>query len=139
MSARAIAVATLVIACCVATSPAGSGKGGFAVPWSTIDGGGAMHTIGGVFELSGTIGQPDAGGPLTGGAFSLTGGFWAGGGGGGVCAGDVDNTGRVDFADLLALLGAWGVCDGCPEDLDGDGLVTFADLLIVLGAWGPCE
>ena len=30
-----------------------------------------------VFSVSGTIGQPDAGGALTGGNYSLTGGFWS--------------------------------------------------------------
>jgi len=43
----------------------------------TIDGGGVMYSTGGTFELSGTIGQPDAGTMLsTDGAFQLTGGFW---------------------------------------------------------------
>ena len=42
---------------------------------STIDGGGVMRSTGGDFELSGTIGQPDAG-VLTGGDFELSGGFW---------------------------------------------------------------
>jgi len=41
----------------------------------TIDGGGAMRSTSGVLELSGTIGQPDAG-VLSGGACKLTGGFW---------------------------------------------------------------
>lgn len=40
------------------------------------DGGGAMQIAGGEFELSATIGQPDAG-VLTGGEFALTGGFWS--------------------------------------------------------------
>jgi hypothetical protein len=48
----------------------------FTIDWHTIDGGGGTST-GGVFTVSGTIGQPDAGGPMTGGNFSLTGGFWA--------------------------------------------------------------
>ena len=48
----------------------------YAVPWHTIDGGGGTST-GGVYSVSGTIGQPDAGGPMTGGVFSITGGFWA--------------------------------------------------------------
>ena len=48
----------------------------YSIAWSTIDGGGGTST-GGVFTVSGTIGQPDAGGPMTGGNFSLTGGFWA--------------------------------------------------------------
>ena len=48
----------------------------YAVTWSTLDGGGGTST-GGVYSVSGTIGQPDAGGPMNGGNFSLTGGFWA--------------------------------------------------------------
>ena len=48
----------------------------FTIDWFTIDGGGGTST-GGVFTVSGTIGQPDAGGPMTGPNFSLTGGFWA--------------------------------------------------------------
>ena len=48
----------------------------YAIDWHTIDGGGGTST-GGVFTLSGTIGQPDAGGPMTGGNYSLTGGYWA--------------------------------------------------------------
>jgi hypothetical protein len=30
-----------------------------------------------LYSVSGTIGQPDAGGPLSGGIYSLTGGFWS--------------------------------------------------------------
>jgi len=48
----------------------------YSIDWFTIDGGGGTST-GGVYTVSGTIGQPDAGGPTTGGNFSLTGGFWA--------------------------------------------------------------
>jgi hypothetical protein len=48
----------------------------FSIDWFTIDGGGGTST-GGVFTVRGTIGQPDAGGPMTGGNYSLTGGFWA--------------------------------------------------------------
>ena len=48
----------------------------YAIDWSKIAGGGGTST-GGVYAVSGTIGQPDAGGPLTGGGYSLVGGFWA--------------------------------------------------------------
>jgi hypothetical protein len=48
----------------------------YFIDWFTIDGGGGTST-GGVYSVSGTIGQPDAGGPMTGGQYSLTGGFWA--------------------------------------------------------------
>ena len=48
----------------------------YSLDWSTIDGGGGTST-GGVYSVSGTIGQPDAGGPMTNGQYSLTGGFWS--------------------------------------------------------------
>jgi len=54
------------------------------------------------------------------------------------CPADVDGDGTVSVADLLAVLAAWGSCQGCPEDIDGDGAVSFADLLAVIGAWGAC-
>src|SRR5436190_7754944 len=47
----------------------------FTIDWFTIDAGGGSST-GGVYSVSGTIGQPDAGPILTGGNFSVTGGFW---------------------------------------------------------------
>jgi len=47
-----------------------------SIDWSTIDGGGGT-SAGGDYTFSGTIGQPDAGGPMTGGNYSLAGGFWA--------------------------------------------------------------
>ena len=46
----------------------------YSISWSTIDGGGGTST-GGVYAVSGTIGQPDAG-TLSGGTFTLQGGFW---------------------------------------------------------------
>ena len=57
--------------------------GPFAVDWYTIDCGGALFSTDGQpdgFELSGTIGQPDASVTMTdaSGQFSLTGGFWPG-------------------------------------------------------------
>lgn len=52
----------------------------YALPWSTVDGGGGSSN-GGNFALDSTAGQPDAG-PLisgsasSGGNYSLVGGFW---------------------------------------------------------------
>lgn len=70
---RLIAFVALV---CVPVALAQSG-GGYDLTWSTIDGGGGTSTGGG-FELSGTIGQPDASAAnaMTGGNYALTGGFW---------------------------------------------------------------
>ena len=47
----------------------------YSIDWFTIDGGGGTST-GGVYAVSGTIGQPDAG-TMSGGNYSLTGGFWS--------------------------------------------------------------
>jgi len=41
-----------------------------------VAGGGGI-TTGGVYSLNGTIGQHDASAAMTGGGYSLTGGFWA--------------------------------------------------------------
>jgi hypothetical protein len=48
----------------------------YSIDWHTMDGGGVTST-GGVYSLSGTIGQPDAGPAMSSGNFSLTGGFWS--------------------------------------------------------------
>src|SRR5262245_43062366 len=48
----------------------------FAIDWHSVDGGGGTST-GGLFSVSGTIGQPDAAPSMAGGSFSLAGGFWS--------------------------------------------------------------
>src|SRR5436305_930050 len=46
----------------------------YSIDWYTVDGGGGTST-GGVYSVSGTIGQPDAG-HMSGGVYSIDGGFW---------------------------------------------------------------
>jgi hypothetical protein len=48
----------------------------YAVDWYKIAGGGGTST-GGTYQVSGTIGQPDASGTTSGGNYTLTGGFWS--------------------------------------------------------------
>jgi len=49
----------------------------YSIDWHTVDGGGGTST-GGVYSVSGTIGQPDASQQtMSGGPYSVTGGFWA--------------------------------------------------------------
>jgi hypothetical protein len=109
----------------------------FEIDWYTVDSGGEMFTIGGDFELSGTIGQPDAGAVMTGGDFELTGGFWIG-----VeefCFGDLDGDGTIGLADLTQLLAHYGMMSGASYedgDLDGDGAVGLADLQALLAVYG---
>ncbi len=66
---------TRVILLAALTLVAWVARGQFTVDWSTIDGGGSSST-GGVYSISGTIGQPDTG-AMSGGNFTLQGGFWA--------------------------------------------------------------
>ena len=112
----------------------------YDLSWHSIDSGGGRST-GGAYELTVTIGQHDASGEMLGGAYTLRGGFMT------LpaaipCLADSDNSGAVNVTDLLALLGAWGVCSvppaGCPSDINTDGLVNVTDLLALLGAWGLC-
>ena len=56
--------------------PAGALAQSYNIDWYKVAGGGGTST-GGVYTVTGTIGQPDASGTMTGGNYSLTGGFWA--------------------------------------------------------------
>jgi hypothetical protein len=117
-----LAAATLLAAATHAQS-----GGGYDLSWWTIDGGGITFATGGTFNLGGTIGQPDASNVLTGGVFSLTGGFWFA-----RIPGDVDSSGCVDDADLLIVLFNFGATGPNLADLNLDGVVDDADLLQVL-------
>lgn len=51
--------------------------GAYDLSWYTVDSGGVMGSMGGDYRLGATIGQPDAG-TLSGGGYTLVGGFWGG-------------------------------------------------------------
>lgn len=125
-----------------------------AIDWYTIDGGGGRSS-GGSLELTGTIGQPDAGMRAAVGSLELTGGFWRGiQVGGEPCAADLTSTntnpgapgygspdGVLDGADLSYFVESWlledtNVADvtttntnpGGPGFGQPDGTVDGADL-----------
>ena len=96
---------------------------------STIDGGGVMLSAGGDFELSGTIGQPDAG-SMEGDGFSLTGGFWFE-----EPPHDCNSDGLVNLVDYDDFENCLSGPDGglpLPEcncfDLDGDRDIDLSDI-----------
>lgn len=100
----------------------------FEITRSTIDGGGVMVSSGRDFELSGTIGQPDAA-TMNGGDFELTGGFWFG-----LPPTDCNDDGLVSLLDhetlTACLLGPDGGIDASPcpcFDVDGEGDITLND------------
>ena len=49
----------------------------YSIDRFTIDGGGGMNATGGIYTLSGTVGQPDAGPTMSGENYSVDGGFWS--------------------------------------------------------------
>ncbi|GEM_PF-890172 len=121
----------------------------FAINWYTIDGGGGT-SAGGTFNLSGTIGQPDAGAVMSGGSFALQGGFWVGGVTGSSC-GDLDfnNDGSLfDPQDVEAFLSVYSegpcipnfqVCDDIDFNNDG-GFFDPCDVdsFLLVFSEGPC-
>ncbi len=56
--------------------PMGALAQSYKIDWYKVAGGGGTST-GGAYNVSSTIGQPDASPTMTGGNYSLTGGFWA--------------------------------------------------------------
>jgi hypothetical protein len=102
----------------------------FEISRSTIDGGGVMFSAATDFELSGTIGQPDAG-SMSGGEFELTGGFWFA-----IPLGDCEDDGDVDLFDYAGfeacITGPGQAVDfGCRcYDVDRNGTVDLADFAV---------
>lgn len=101
----------------------------------SIDGGGVMQSTDGVFELSGTIGQPDAG-AMSNRDLELSGGFWFP-----LDRGDCNRDGSVNLTDY----GDWVRCLSGPEqrlpvgcacfDTDDDGDVDMIDLADFQGSF----
>lgn len=121
-----------VVLCLAATSVTGEE---FDLSRQSIDGGGVMHSTGGDFELSGTIGQPDAG-ILVGGDLELTGGFWFG-----LPPTDCNDDGSVNLLDhdsfTQCLTGPGGVViAGCEcFDVDRSGTVDLRDFAAAQSAY----
>jgi len=54
------------------------------------------------------------------------------------CAGDINGDDMVNVIDLLTVINAWGICDGCNADINEDGYVNVTDLLVIVDSWGVC-
>ena len=128
--------------CCATAAQAQS----YDLSWFSIDGGGNPSSAGS-FDLSGTVGQPDAGASMTGNGFELTGGFWT------IAADQVSGCGSADFncdgdtgtdSDIEAFFAclAGNCCALCGSaDFNGDGDIgTDADIesFFRVLAGGPC-
>ena len=67
-----------LILCCFLISACGLATlaQSYSINWYKISGGGGVSTSA-TYQVTGAIGQPDASGAMTGGNYSLTGGFWS--------------------------------------------------------------
>jgi hypothetical protein len=118
----------------------------FDLSWHTVDGGGAMFSTGGTFELGGTIGQAEAGptpGEMTGGDYSIVGGFWPGAATPScACLGDMNVDGQRNGSDLQLFVDCMMSGGSCQcADINGQNGITLDDadafVLDLLGA-GSC-
>ncbi len=120
----------------VCGAAAGSIAAEFELSWYSMDAGGVMRSTGGAFELSGTIGQPDAG-KMSGGDLQLNGGFWFE-----LPPGDCDEDGVVNLVDhesFTQCLGGpdGGVLSGCEcFDADSSGEVDLRDFAAITNRSG---
>jgi len=118
--------------------------GPFTIVTSTVDGGGATFSAGGPFSLGGTIGQPDASGPMTGGAFSLSGGFWPGAGSLAL-RGDANADGTHTILDVFHAINALFAngpppSSACLGDANNDQTFSVLDVFYLINylfAGGP--
>ncbi len=126
---------SLIIAFSTLLAVAATAVGAITIAPFSIDGGGGMRSTGGGFELSGTIGQADAG-VLSGGDFILTGGFWFE-----TPPGDCDSDGAAGLPDVAAFEDCMTGPDGAllPPcqcfDLDGSEAIDLIDFAILQSAF----
>ena len=121
-----------------------------AIDWHSIDAGGEMTMTGGGMTLGGTLGQADAGGPMTGGDLTLTGGFWvvaaSSAPGCASTCGDLNGSGGnvdlVDFATFSTCFGLGGPNASCDageficSDMNEDGVINLLDFATFLLTFG---
>ena len=95
----------------------------YSVDWYKVAGGGGTST-GGVYAVSGTIGQPDASGAMSGGNFSVTGGYWA-----------LINVVQTPGAPTLYISRSGNTVTVYWQDVSGWNPVQSGNLTTPIGSW----
>lgn len=127
---------TLIVLSLAAIAPAAWAQSGgpYEIRAWTIDGGGISNASGGVFTLSGTIGQPDAGPTLAGGSYALDGGFWPAAVSADVCLADLAPPfGVLNFFDIAAYIALFNAGDPRADLAAPFGTINFFDLSTYIG------
>jgi hypothetical protein len=97
----------------------------YSIDWYKIAGGGGTSTNGN-FSVSGTIGQPDTSGALSGGNFSVTGGYWA-----------LINVVQTPGAPTLYISHSGNVVTVYWQDVSGWSLIQNGNLTTPVASWSP--
>jgi hypothetical protein len=95
----------------------------YSVDWYKISGGGGTSTNGS-YQVSGTIGQADASGAMSGGNYSVTGGFWA-----------LINVVQTPGAPTLYIAHSGNVVTVFWQNVAGWNLVQNGNLTTPVGSW----
>ena len=137
-AAKVLACLALSLLAWTPTSANAQVGGPFDLSWNSIDCGGASAaapSTGGIYEVSGVIGQPDAG-SLAGGIFDVAGGLLPAMGS--HCRADYDGNGRVEPADVSLFITVWfaslnqGTLAG---DFNGNTRVEPSDVSLFVATW----
>jgi len=95
----------------------------YTVDWYKIAGGGGTSTNGS-YQISGTIGQADASGPMSGGNYSVIGGYWA-----------LIQVVQTPGAPTLYISHSGNVVTVYWQNVSGWSLVQSGNLTTPLGSW----
>jgi len=132
---KAAMLGVLLVAFVAPSARAQSG-GTFEITSYTIDGGGVVDASGGVFTLSGTIGQPDAGPIQSGGVFEVAGGFWPTAIAIETCPADFAAPfGVLNFFDVAAYIGLYNDGDPAADISAPFGSLNFFDVAAFIGLY----
>ncbi|MFK7885001.1 MAG: GC-type dockerin domain-anchored protein [Phycisphaerales bacterium] len=126
-----------VAALAMAGSSAMAQSGGpYEITAWTIDGGGVVNATGGVYSLSGTVGQPDAGPIQTGGTFELAGGFWPAAIETVGCPADLAAPfGVLNFFDVSTYISLYNANDPGADLAAPLGVLNFFDVAAFISAY----
>ncbi len=119
----------------------------YTIDWWTTAPSATMS--GGGWEVSASVGQPEAGQPMSGGDWTVAGGFWVAPSGPQLRPGDLNCDGIVDFDDInpfilalsdpVAYQAAYPNCTVQNGDCNGDTYVDFDDInpfIVILSGGG---
>ena len=95
----------------------------YSVDWYKVAGGGGTST-GSVYSVSGTIGQPDASSAMSGGNYSVTGGFWS-----------LINVVQTPGAPTLYISHSGNTVTVYWQNVSGWNLIQSGNVATPLGSW----